>query len=82
MHCPKCQSIRTKKNGFRRAKQSHRCNDCGYQFVESPTRKGYLPAIKQFCPKMYLNGMGFRGIARVINIDHRTIINWVSQVGK
>ena len=31
---------------------------------------------------MYVNGMGFRGIQRVKNIHHTTIINWVKQVGK
>ncbi len=30
---------------------------------------------------MYLNGMGFRGIARVTNIDHSTIMSWVSEAG-
>ena len=32
--------------------------------------------------KMYLNGMGFRGISRVTGVAHTTIINWVKQVGK
>ena len=31
---------------------------------------------------MYLNGMGFRAIARVTEIDHATIINWVKEKGK
>ncbi len=31
---------------------------------------------------MYLNGMGFRGIARVTDIDHTTIINWVEEAGE
>jgi len=31
---------------------------------------------------MYLNGMGFRAIARVTDIDHATIINWVKEAGE
>ena len=31
---------------------------------------------------MYLNGMGFRAIARVTEIDHATIINWVKEKGE
>jgi transposase-like protein len=31
---------------------------------------------------MYVNGMGFRGIERVKNVHHTTIISWVKQVGK
>ena len=31
---------------------------------------------------MYLNGMGFRALARVTDIDHATIINWVKEKGE
>lgn len=31
---------------------------------------------------MYLNGMEFRAIARVTEIDHTTIMNWVEEAGK
>ena len=79
MHCPKCQSSRLKKNGFRRGKQCRQCKDCGHQFVENPTSNAYHPEVKKLCLKMYLNGMGFRAIARVTGIDHTTIINWVKE---
>ena len=31
---------------------------------------------------MYVNGMGFRGIERVKNVHHTTVITWVKQVGE
>ena len=82
MDCPKCKSSQTKKNGFRRGKQSFRCKDCGCQYVEKPISQAYPIEVKQLCLKMYLNGMGFRGIARVTEIDHTTIINWVKEAGE
>ena len=82
MECPKCKSSQHKKNGLRRGKQSYRCKDCGYQFVENPIARGYSVEIKELCLKMYLNGMGFRAIARVTEIDHGTIINWVREKGE
>jgi len=82
MHCPQCKSSQNKKNGFRRGKQSYRCKNCGCQYVENPKPKGYSPEVKQLCLKMYLNGMGFRAIARVTEIDHTTIINWVEEAGE
>ncbi len=82
MDCPKCQSSQKKKNGFRRGKQSFRCKNCGCQYVENPIKRAYPTAVKQLCLKMYLNGMGFRAIARVTEIDHTTIINWVEQAGE
>ena len=82
MDCPKCKSSQKKKNGFRRGKQSFRCKNCGCQYVENPTSKAYPVEVKKLCLKMYLNGMGFRAIARVTEIDHTTIIKWVEEAGK
>ena len=82
MDCPKCKSSRKKKNGFRRGKQSFRCKNCGCQYVENPISKAYPAEVKKLCLKMYLNGMGFRAIARVTEIDHTTIINWVEEAGE
>ena len=82
MQCPKCQSSHKKKNGFRRGKQSYKCKDCGYQFVENPISRKYPPEVKQICLKMYLNGLEFRASARVTEIDHTTIINWVKEEGE
>ena len=31
---------------------------------------------------MYVNGMGFRAIARVKSVSHVTVMNWVKQVGE
>jgi transposase-like protein len=44
--------------------------------------KGYSEELKQECLKMYLNGMGFRGIERVKGVHHTTIIYWVKQLGE
>jgi transposase-like protein len=44
--------------------------------------KGYSEELKQECLKMYLNGMGFRGIERVKGVHHTTIISWVKQIGE
>ena len=31
---------------------------------------------------MYLNGMGFRAIERVMGVQHTTVTDWVRQKGK
>ena len=83
MKCPKCKSEHIRKNGYRRGKQNHICVGCGRQFVENPrTHRGYSDEIRKMCLKMYLNGMGFRGIERVTGVHHTTIINWTKQVGE
>ncbi len=81
MICPECKSTQISKNGRHHGKQNYICRHCGRQFVESYTPKGYSDDVKQLCLKMYLNGMGFRGIERVTGINHNTIINWVKKAG-
>ena len=49
--------------------------------VESPKFPPYSEEVKQLCLKMYLNGMGLRGIERVTEIHHTTIMNWIKVAG-
>lgn len=81
MNCPECGSPETSKNGHQRGKQNYICKRCSRQFVESYSPRGYSDDVKQQCLKMYLNGMGFRGIERVTGVNHNTIINWVRLAG-
>ena len=34
------------------------------------------------CLKLYLEGMGFRAIERVVSVSHVSVINWVKKYGK
>ncbi len=66
-----------------RGKQNHICVNCRRQFIDVYTApQGYSNEIKRQCLKMYVNGMGFRGIERVMGVHHTTVINWVRQVGE
>jgi hypothetical protein len=83
MQCPECNSTHIWKNGKRRGKQNHICVDCDRQFIEGyEASKGYSDDVKRECLKMYVNGMGFRGIERVKGVHHTTVITWVKQVGE
>ncbi len=81
MQCPDCGSEHIRKNGRRRGKQNHICVQCGRQFIDTYTPRGYGDETKRLCLRMYVNGMGFRGIERVTGIAHTSVINWVEQVG-
>jgi hypothetical protein len=79
MNCPNCESTHASKNGHRRGKQNYICRDCGRQFVESYSPKGYADEIKERCLSMYVNGNGFRAIERLTGVNHNTVINWVKK---
>lgn len=81
MECPECHGTHIRKNGHRQHKQNYICVRCGRQFLEHYESRGYSDDVKQLCLKMYLNGMGIRGISRVTEIAHVTILNWIQQSG-
>jgi transposase-like protein len=82
MKCPECKSDHINKNGHRGQKQNYICVNCGRQLNHSYETKGYSDNVKRSCLKMYVNGMGFRGIERVTTVSRTTIMDWVKQVGK
>jgi IS1 family transposase/transposase-like protein len=81
MKCLKCNSTETVKNGRRKDRQSYKCKHCGRQFLESYRPWRYSDDVKQLCIKMYLNGMGLRGIERVTDIHHTTVMHWIRGAG-
>lgn len=79
--CPHCKSKSISKNGRRHNKQRYICKECGKQFLESYSTKGYPEEVKQRCLDLYKEGMGFRAIEKKTGISHNTVINWVKQAG-
>lgn len=83
MQCPECNSSHIRKNGKKQGKQNHICVTCSRQFIDSyAAPQGYSDEVKRECLKLYVNGMGFRGIERVKGVHHTTIMTWVKQVGE
>lgn len=83
MPCPECGSTNIRKNGHRKGKQNHSCADCRRQFIDAyEPHRGYSDEVKRECLKMYVNGMGLRGIERVKGVHHTTVITWIKAVGK
>jgi len=82
MNCPHCQSTQTSKNGHRWGKQNYRCLNCGRQFIESYSPRGYPDVVKEHCLKLYVNGLGFLAISQCTGVNHNTVINWVRTMGQ
>lgn len=82
MQCPECSSTDISKNGKQRGKQNYLCKTCRRQFIEThDPPSGYCDEFKRECLKMYVNGMGLRGIERVKGVHHTTVITWIKQIG-
>jgi transposase-like protein len=81
MKCPKCQSANNLKNGIVRGKQRYKCKDCGYNYTFDYSYFAEKERKRRFGLAMYLEGLGFHSIARLLNVSHVTVINWVKKYG-
>ena len=53
-----------------------KCKNCGYQFV--PTlQKGFDEQTKLTACLLYINGLSFRTIARLLNTSATSVLSWV-----
>ena len=81
MKCTRCGQERTVKAGFVRGHQRYKCKACHYFFIEGDGRK-YAREIKVRAIQLYLEGLGFRAIERLLGVSDTTILLWVKDLGK
>jgi len=69
------------KNGIVFNKQRYKCKGCGKNFREGVVNTFDIKT-KKMVIKSYLNGMGFRAIARVFDIPITTVYYFIKKLGK
>jgi transposase len=57
-------------------KQRYKCKDCGCNYTQS-SRYRISAEKRKEAIRLYLEGVGFRGIARLTGISHVTVMRWV-----
>jgi transposase len=80
INCPKCQNSESRKDGIVREKQRYLCKSCGYRYTVA--HKGYSEDVKQQALAMYLEGLGFRSIARLLSCSHTVVYYWIKAYGE
>ena len=80
MKCLKCSSLNVCKNGKMYGMQRYKCKDCNYNYTKGRNSKD--KSLKRFALELYLEGLGFRSIGRLIKVSHVSVFNWVKQYGK
>ena len=81
MRCPKCGSEDRHKAGFIGEAQCWLCRSCGCKFTRS-TPPGKPPEMRRQALELYLEGMGFRAIGRVLGVSNVTVLNWIRAFGE
>jgi transposase-like protein len=81
MHCPKCHHTSHVKNGIVQGKQRYKCKGCGCNYRQSSLSRTSVDVRKEAI-KLYLEGVGFRGIERLTGISNVTVMRWVRTLGE
>ena len=75
--CPKCQGNHIIKSGVINSKQRYLCKKCNYFFTVNKIGKKIDDYYVTKALQLYLEGLSFREIERIIGVSHVTVSNWV-----
>ena len=81
MDCPKCKSSRHIKDGIVNNRQRYKCKDCLYRYTVERKSDVKTVETKRLALDMYLEGLGFRSIGRVLKISYGKVYSWVKEWG-
>ncbi len=82
MQCPKCKSERFIKDGIVKSKQRYKCKACDFRYTVTKKSTEKPLYLKRFALQLYLEGLGFRSIGRVLKVSNVSILNWIRQFGE
>ena len=81
-YCPKCKSTDRVKNGHAKGRPRFRCKECGYDYTVEQKSTSVSIDRKRLALQMYLEGLGFNSIGRILKVSHVAVMNWIRQYGK
>ncbi len=79
MNCPNCKCSSYNKDGIANGRQRFLCKKCSFRYTVEKKSDVKLPEIKRLALEMYLEGLGFRAIGRVLKISYGTVYQWVKE---
>ena len=82
MNCPKCKSEKKVKNGVLKGVQRFKCKDCGFNYTVELKSTAKPIDTKKFGLMLYLEGLGFQSIGRLLNVSHVAVIKWIKKFGE
>lgn len=78
--CPRCGSVECTKDGIIADRQRFKCKSCQYRYTVD--HRGFGLGIKRQALVLYLQGLDFRSIGRILHCSHVTVHNWIKFYGK
>ena len=81
MNCSRCGSLNHCKDGKVNTRQRHLCKDCRYRYTVEKKSDVKTIEVCRMALEMYLEGLGFRAIGRILKISYGTVYQWVKEWG-
>ncbi len=78
-NCPQCQSNNVIKSGVIKKRQRYKCKECNYYFTVNKLGKQIDNYYVTKALQLYLEGLSYREIERILGVSHVSIINWVKK---
>lgn len=77
--CPKCQNEKIVKSGIIKNRQRYLCKKCNYYFTVNRLGKKIDNYYVTKALQLYLEGISYREIERILGVSHVTVSNWVKE---
>ena len=82
MNCPNCQSPEKIKSGLIKGVQRYKCKSCGCHYTLSHEQKQEKEKRRRFALSLYLEGLGFHSIGRLLGVSHVSVLKWIRRYGR
>ena len=82
MDCPKCGNKASCKDGVVKGRQRYLCKGCRHHYTVEKRSGTGDKVIKRQALELYLEGLGFRAIGRILKFSNVTILNWIREFGE
>jgi len=77
--CPNCSSQNFTKSGIIKGRQRFKCKKCSYFFTVNKVGKQIDNYYVNKALQLYLEGLTYREIERLLGISHVSVMNWVKK---
>ena len=82
MNCPKCNVSESVKSGKIKTRQRYKCKGCGCNYTVEIKSTAKPKSQKKQALHLYLEGLGFRSIGRILGVSNVSVMNWIRDFGK
>jgi transposase-like protein len=82
MNCPKCNYSKSVKSGKIKDRQRYKCKECGCNYTVELKSTAKPKSQKKQALHLYLEGLGFRSIGRLLDVSNVSVLNWIRDFGK